>query len=72
MTTTKSLRICATGLNGYGFTWHPERSEWIGEDTDTSGREYDADESDLPAAVEAAKRTLLEGVELIDVNAELA
>lgn len=72
MTTTKSLRICATGLNGYGCTWHPERSEWIGENTDTSGREYDADESDLSAAVEAAKRTLLEGVELIDVNAELA
>lgn len=70
MTTTTSLRICATGLNGYGFTWHPERSEWVGEDTDTSGRKYDADEADLPAAIEAAKGTMLEGVELIDVNAE--
>ena len=72
MTTTKSLRISATGLNGYGFTWHPERSEWIGEDTDTSGREYNATEADLPAAIETAKGTLLEGVELIDVNADLA
>ena len=71
MTTTKSLRISATGLNGYGFTWHPERSEWIGEDTDTSGREYNATEADLPAAIEAAQVTLLEGVELIDVNADL-
>lgn len=72
MTTTKTMRICATGLNGYGFTWHPEQAEWIGEDTDTSGREYDADESDLAAAIEAAKGTLLEGVELIDVNANLS
>lgn len=71
MTTAKSLRICATGLNGYGFTWHPNRSEWIGEDTDTSSRECNATEADLPAAIEAAKGTLLEGVELIDLNANL-
>ena len=71
MTTTKSFRICATGLTGYGVTWHPERSEWIGEDADTSGREYNATEADLPAAIEAAKGTLLEGVKLIDVNADL-
>lgn len=70
MTATKQLRICATGLNGYGFTWHPERCEWIGEDTDTSGPEYNATEADLHAAIEAAKGTLLEGVELIDVNAD--
>ena len=71
MTTTKSLRISATGLNGYGFPWHPERSEWIGEDTDTSGRGYNSTEADLPAAIEATKGTLLEGLELIDVNADL-
>lgn len=70
MTATKQLRICATGLNGYGFTWHPERSEWIGEDIDTSGREYNATQAALPAAIAAAKGVLLEGVELIDVNAD--
>ena len=58
MTTPKQLRICATGLNGYGFTWHPERSEWIGEDTDTSGNEYDADESNLPAAIARRRHTI--------------
>lgn len=68
MTTTKQLRICASGLNGYGFTWHPEHFEWMGEDTDTSGREYNSTQADLPAAIEAAKGTLLEGVKLIDVN----
>ena len=69
MTATKQLRICATGLNGYGFTWHPGRCEWVGEGTDTSGREYDATEADLPAAIEAANGTLLEGIQLVDVNA---
>ena len=71
MATTTSLRICATGLNWHGFTWHPERSEWVGEDTDTSGREYDADESDLPAAIASAEGTLLENIELIDTSADL-
>ena len=72
MTHTPSFRICATGLNGYGFTWHPEQSEWVGEDTDTSGREYDATDADLPAAIQATIGTLLEGVELIDVNKSIA
>lgn len=69
MTTTNAPRICATGLNGYGFTWHPQRCEWIGEDTDTSGGEFDATEGDLYVALAASEGTLLEMVELIDTSA---
>lgn len=67
-TTTTRMHVVATGLNGYGFTWHPDRSEWVGENTDTSGREFDADEMDLEYAIAAAKGTLLEGIALLDIN----